>query len=85
MSKSEDTNQIEAYLDNAMRSVRPPEDVMQRLRKKIGQLEPHVIAKRLSNWEFTLIIIGSVMSAAMVIVTIARALYYMFGRSERSA
>ena len=85
MSKPENTNQIEAMLDSTMRSVRPPDDVMQRLRAKIGNFEPNIIAKRLSNWEFSLIIVGSVMSVAMVIVTIARALYYLFGRSKRSA
>ncbi len=85
MSNPDKTNQIETYLDTAMRTVRPPEDVMQRLRKRIGTLEPHIIAKRLSNWEFFLIIIGCVMSVAMVIVTIARALFYFFGRGKRSA
>jgi len=85
MSKSEDTNQLESYLDNAMRTVRPPDDVMQRLRNRIGSLEPTVIAKRISNWELTIISIGSVMSAAMVILTIARAFYYFFNRSKRSA
>lgn len=85
MRKPEDTNKIETYLDNTMRSVRPPDDVMQRLRNKIGSLEPNIIVKRLSNWEFTLIIVGSVMAAATVIVTIARALYYFFSRSKRSA
>ena len=85
MRKSTETDQLEKYLENTMRSVRPPDDVVQRLREKIGKLEPHIIAKRLTNWEFTLIIIGGVMSAAMVIVTIARAFYYFFGRNKRSA
>jgi len=65
--------------------VRPPDEVMQRLRQRIGSLEPHIIAKRLSDWEFSLIIIGFVMSAAMVIVTIARAFFYFFRRGKRSA
>ena len=85
MSELEETDQLEKYLDSAMRSVRPPDDVMQRLRERIGSLEPNIIAKRLTNWEFSLILVGSVMSAAMVIVTIARALYYLFSRSKRSA
>ena len=85
MSKPEKTNQLEAYLDNAMRTVRPPEDVMKRLRDRIGSLEPNIIAKRLSNWEFTLIITGSVMAAATVILTIARALFFFFNRGKRSA
>ncbi len=85
MSNTDKTNQIETYLDSAMKSVRPPEDVMQRLRQKIGSLEPHYIAKRISNIEFWIIIVGSVMSVAMVILTIARALFYFFGRNRRAA
>lgn len=85
MRKSEDTNKLETYLDSTMRSVRPPDDVMKRLRDKIGSLEPNIIVNRLSNWEFTLIIVGSVMAVATVIVTIARALFYFVGRSKRSA
>ncbi len=84
MNKSQDTHQIESMLDNAMRSVRPPDDVMQRLREKIGNLEPNIIAKRLSNWEFTIIIMGSVMAVATVILTVARAFFYFFNRSKRA-
>ncbi len=85
MSSEEKTSKVESYLDSAMRTVRPPEDVMQRLRERIGNLEPHYIAKRLSNWELWLIIVGSVMSVAMVILTVVRALFYFFGRNGRSA
>lgn len=84
MSQPNETNQLETLLDSTMRSVRPPEDVMKRLRNKIGSLEPNIIAKRLSNWEFTIIIMGSVMAVATVILTIARAFFYFFNRSKRS-
>ena len=85
MSDIEKNNQIESYLEKSIYAVRPPEDVVQRLRQRIGNLEPSIIAKRLSNWELTIITIGSVMFAATVIVTIARAFFYFFGRGKRSA
>ncbi|MBT3337148.1 MAG: hypothetical protein HN855_06190 [Anaerolineae bacterium] len=85
MSNKDKTNQIETYLDSAMKSVRPPEDVMQRLRQRIGNLEPHYLAKRLSNIEFWIILVGSVMSVAMVILTFTRALFYFFQRRKRVA
>lgn len=85
MINGDKPNNIENYLENAMKSVRPPEDVMQRLQERIGSLEPHYIAKRITNWELWLITVGSVMSAAMVIVTVARALFYFFRRGKRSA
>jgi hypothetical protein len=78
-------NDLESSLSGALKPVSPPVDVMQRLKERMGSLEPHRIAKRISNWELTIITIGSVMSVAMVILTIARALFYFFQRKGKSA
>ena len=82
--EKERVNELENSLSGLLTPVRPPSDVMQRLKERIGSLEPQRIAKRLSNWELSIITIGSVMSAAMVILTITRALFYFFGRHKRS-
>ena len=83
-SAKEQVSELEAYLSGALKPIRPPADVVQRLQERIGSLEPSRIAKRLSNWELSIITVGSVMSAAMVILTIVRALFYFFGRHNRS-
>ena len=75
-------NELESSLSGVLKPVRPPVDVMTRLKAQIGSLEPHRIAKRIGNWELSIITIGSVMSVAMVILTIARALFYFFGRNR---
>ena len=75
---------LEKTLSGTLKPVHPPADVMQRLKNRIGSLEPHHIAKRLTNWELWIISVGSVMSVAMVILTIARAIFYFFRRSKRS-
>ena len=80
----EQVSELESSLSGVLTPVRPPADVMQRLKERIGSLEPHRIAKRLSNWELSIITIGSVMSVAMVILTITRALFYLFGRRRGS-
>ena len=82
-SPKEDVGELEAYLSGALTPIRPPADVMQRLRARIGNLEPHRIAQRISDWELTIITVGSVMSVAMVILTLTRALFYFFGRRGR--
>ena len=82
--EKERVNELENSLSGALTPVRPSSDVMQRLKKRIGSLEPQRIAKRLSNWELSIITIGSVMSAAMVILTVTRALFYFFWRHKRS-
>ena len=80
----EQVDTLEKTLSGTLKPVRPPADVMQRLKNRIGNLEPHHIAKRLTNWELWIIAVGSVMSVAMVILTIARAIYYFFGRQRGS-
>ena len=80
----EQVGTLEDYLSGTLKPIRPPADVVQRLQKRIGILESSRIAKRLSNWELSIITVGSVMSAAMVILTIVRALFYFFGRHKRS-
>jgi len=80
----EQVNTIEKTLSGALKPIHPPTDVMQRLKNRIGSLEPHHIAKRLTNWELWIIAVGSVMSVAMVILTIARAIYYFFMRRKRT-
>lgn len=74
----EEVQKLEKSLSDTLHTVRPPEDVIQRLQKKIGSLEPNYIAKRITNWELWLITVGTVISAAMVIITLVRALYYFF-------
>lgn len=78
-------DKLERSLSNTFQAVRPPEDVMQRLQKKIGRLEPNEIAKRITNWELWIITVGTVMSAAIVIITLARALYYFFKKLNGQA
>ncbi|MBC8335895.1 MAG: hypothetical protein ISR59_07675 [Anaerolineales bacterium] len=83
-SAKEQVDTLEKTLSGALKPVHPPADVIQRLKNRIGSLEPYHIAKRLTNWELWIITVGSVMSVAMVILTIARAIYYFFGRQRGS-
>ncbi len=76
--------ELENSLSGTLISIQPPSDVIQRLKERIGKLEPNCIAKRISNWELSIIIIGSVMSVAMVIFTIARTIFYFFRKWNRS-
>ena len=88
IEKKEQVNQEEVRglvnsLSSALTPISPSIDMMQRLKERIGDFKPNRIAKRLSNWELSIITVGSVMSAAMVILTIARAFFYFFGRHRR--
>ena len=71
---------LEAHLAGTLRPVTPPIDVVQRLREKIHFPQPDEIALRLRDWQRMFVILGGVMSGLLVIITVARALYYLVGR-----
>ena len=79
----EEVSELENSLSGTLQSIRPPSEVMQRLQERIGKLEPNRIAKRISAWEVSIITAGAVMSVAMLILTVARALFYFFNRQKK--
>ncbi|HEX9385386.1 MAG TPA: hypothetical protein VF918_03635 [Anaerolineales bacterium] len=73
-------NALEAHLAGTLRPVTPPMDVVQRLRERIRFPQPEAIALRLRDWERMFFVFGGVMSGMLVLITVARALYYFFGK-----
>jgi len=71
---------LEAHLAGTLRPVTPPVDVVQRLRDRIRFPQTVEIASRLRDWERMFVVFGGVMSGMLVIITVARALYYLVGR-----
>jgi hypothetical protein len=71
---------LEAHLAGTLRPVTPPLDVVQRLRERIHFPQPEEIASRFRDWQRMFVVLGGVMSGMLVIITVARALYYLVGR-----
>ena len=71
---------LEAHLAGTLRPVIPPIEVVQRLRERIRFPQPEEIASRFRDWQRMFVVFGGVMSGMLVIITVARALYYMVGR-----
>ena len=71
---------LEAHLAGTLKPVTPPLDVVQRLRERIRFPQPEEIASRFRDWQRMFVVLGSVMSGMLVIITVARALYYLVGR-----
>ena len=67
---------LEAHLAGTLRPVTPPRDVVQRLRERIRFPQPEEIASRFRDWQRMFIVLGTVMSGMLVLITVARALYY---------
>jgi len=71
---------LEAHLAGTLRPVVPPKGFAQQLRDRIHLPERKVIVSRLRDWKRLFWVFGSVMSGLLLIITLARSLYYLFGR-----
>jgi hypothetical protein len=71
---------LEAHLAGTLRPVTPPLEVVQRLRERIRFPQPEEIVSRFRDWRRRFVVLGSVMSGMLMIITLARALYYLVGR-----
>ncbi len=71
---------IEAHLAGTLKRVAPSKDIIQRLRAKIYIPHREEIALRLRDWRTLFFVFGGVMSGMMLIITVARAFYYLVGR-----
>jgi len=71
---------IEEHLADALRPIRPRQDFVKRLREGIRIPQREEIALKLQDWETLLVVFGGVFSGAVVILTVARALFHVFGR-----
>ena len=71
---------LEAHLAGTLKPVTPPREVVQRLRERIHFPPPKEIVSRFRDWRRMFFVFGSVMSGMLMIITVARALYYLVGR-----
>ena len=71
---------LEAHLAGTLKPVRPPMEIVQRLRSRIHFPERQVIVLRLQDWQRMLLVFGGVMSGMLVMITVARAFFYLVRR-----
>ena len=71
---------LERQLAGALRPVAPPRALLTRLRSRIHFPDRSEIADRLRDWQTLTIALVSVLSGALAIITVARALFHMVGR-----
>lgn len=71
---------LEEHLAGTLKPVTPPMEVVQRLRERIRFPQPEEIASRLRDWNRMFFIFGGVMSGMLLLITVARAFFYLVGR-----
>ena len=78
--QTKDLDILETHLAGTLKRVSPPNDIIQRLRGRITMPARETITLRLRDWRTLFFVFGGVMSGMLLIVTVARALYYFIGR-----
>jgi hypothetical protein len=71
---------LEEHLAGTLRPITPSKELVSRLKERIRLPEREAIVLRLGNWKRLFLVYSGVMSGMLVIITIARALFYFWGR-----
>jgi hypothetical protein len=75
---------LEIQLASTLKPIKPSSAFIQTTRRKFNFASPTLVAKRLSDKHFLLILLASCFGAALFIITGTRALFYLLGRSKSS-
>jgi len=73
---------IEARLAGMLRPVSPSRELVQRLRSRIRMPRRSELVVRLRDWQRLMLVLGGVISGALVMLTVARALFHIVGRRD---
>jgi hypothetical protein len=73
---------IETRLAGTLKPIQPSSDLVQRLRERIRMPAREEIVLRFKDWRKLFLVFSGVMSGLLVIITIARAFFYLVGRKN---
>ena len=76
----EDIQFLEAHLAGTLKPVAPPKKIIQRLNMRMRLPNREEIKYRLSDWRRLFLVFGGVISGMLLLITVARAFYYLTGR-----
>ncbi len=72
-----DLDALEEHLAGTLKHVSPPGELLQRLRDRIRIPAREEIVLRFRDWRKLFLVFGGVMSVLLVLITIARAFFYL--------
>jgi hypothetical protein len=78
----EDFQFLEAHLAGTLKPVKPPKKIIQRVNMRMRMPNREEIAMRLTDWRRLFLVFGGVISGMLLLITVARALYYLSGRRD---
>lgn len=71
---------LEEHLAGTLKPITPPSELVVRMRERIRLPQKQEIVSRIGDWQRLFLIFGGVMSGFVVVVTVARALFYFVSR-----
>ena len=78
--KEEQLNALEEHLAGTLVPITPPSELVVRMRERIRVPQREEIVSRIGNWQRLFLVFGGVMSGFVVVVTVARALFYFVAK-----
>lgn len=81
-SQDNELNSLESRLSLTLKRVPPPSGLVERLRGRVQIPTRSEIKLRLSDWRKLFVVFGGVMSGMLLLITLARAFYYLAGRRD---
>jgi hypothetical protein len=78
--QEKDIQFLEAHLAGTLKPVTPPKKVIQRVNMRMRLPNREEINMRLSDWRRLFLVFGGVISGMLLLISLARAFYYLAGR-----
>lgn len=75
-----DLESLEARLAATLKPLTPSQEMLQRLGRRIQAPNREQITASLSDWKRLFLVFSGVISGMLLLITLARALYYLSGR-----
>ncbi|MEW5827281.1 MAG: hypothetical protein AB1846_00210 [Chloroflexota bacterium] len=81
-SRLDNLNDLEAQLAGTLKPVAPSTASRSGIQKRIRIPEARLLSARLSDWRSLIAVFSGVMSAALVLITVTRALFFFYRRAK---
>ncbi len=81
-TQMENLSDVEIRLADAFRPIKPSNKFVKNVRKRIRFTPPVLIANKPPETQHLLLVLGGVLSVSLMIITVARAIYFFVGRRK---
>jgi hypothetical protein len=78
--QEEDIQFLETHLAGTLKPIAPTKKIIQRVNMRMRLPNREEINSRLSDWRRLFLVFGGVISGMLLLISLARAFYYMTGR-----